>query len=136
MRFLSWVFFTGLSGCALADWQMFADMDNTYLYNTITGEVYVKHSMGGPNYEDVFVKMPKGVSSPRDLPAPQKSRADKAEQEDLAPLKSDSLQEDKKAQNEKEAGKKNSSKQQEEDLKMESIKKAQEMMLKSLDTGE
>ena len=69
MRISFPLIFLSFSYIALADWQMFADKDNTYLYNTLTGEVYIKHSMGGENYEDVFVKMPKGISSPMSLPS-------------------------------------------------------------------
>ncbi|MDO7253835.1 hypothetical protein [Helicobacter cappadocius] len=44
-----------------SQWQMFSDKTDTYLYNTITGEVYIRYKKNGKNYEDVFVKMPKGV---------------------------------------------------------------------------
>lgn len=44
-----------------SQWQMFSDKSDTYLYNTLTGEVYIRYKKNGKNYEDVFVKMPKGV---------------------------------------------------------------------------
>lgn len=40
---------------------MFSDKTDTYLYNTVTGEIYIRYKKNGKNYEDVFVKMPKGV---------------------------------------------------------------------------
>lgn len=46
---------------ALAEWQMFSDGVDTYLFNTQSGDVYVRFRKGGKNYEDVFVKMPAGV---------------------------------------------------------------------------
>lgn len=42
-------------------WVMFSDVDDTYIYNQKTGEVYVRFRKGGKNYEDVFVKMPQGI---------------------------------------------------------------------------
>lgn len=52
-----------LSFCSLcfAQWIMFADSKDTYLYNTQTGEVYIRYKKKGKNYQDVFVKMPKGM---------------------------------------------------------------------------
>ncbi|MDU7693563.1 MAG: hypothetical protein E7K04_04910 [Helicobacter sp.] len=43
-----------------ADWQMFSDKDNTFLYNTKTGEVYIKKMR--KNGEFAFVKMDRGLS--------------------------------------------------------------------------
>lgn len=40
---------------------MFADLKDTYLYNTQTGEVYIRYKKKGKNYQDVFVKMSKGM---------------------------------------------------------------------------
>lgn len=59
---------------ALADWQMFSDGVDTYLFNTQNGDVYVRFRKGGKNYEDVFVKMPAGVlpqSKSTKQPSPQ-----------------------------------------------------------------
>lgn len=51
--------------CAMSvfagEWVMFSDGKDTYIYSTNTGEVYVRHSVGKKNYEDVFVKMPRGM---------------------------------------------------------------------------
>lgn len=52
---------------------MFSDNHNTYLYNTLTGEVYIKYPLGRESYEDVFVKMPKGVASKEELKRLQQS---------------------------------------------------------------
>lgn len=86
-----------------AQWQMFADKDNTYLYNTVTGEVYIKYKVGDKNYQDVFVKMPKGITSIEEL-------------QNLHQLETKATSKEK-------------------DIQLESIKKAQEMMQKSFDTG-
>ncbi|MCE3036403.1 hypothetical protein LW135_00960 [Helicobacter sp. faydin-H20] len=97
--------FVGLIFCfaaAFCEWHMFADKEETYLYNTTTGEVYVKHKKGGKNYQDVFVKMPKGLL--------------KLEEE--IPVQ-------------KQGGEQKISKE----MQLESIKKAQELMQKSFDTG-
>ncbi|PAF52871.1 hypothetical protein BKH44_00210 [Helicobacter sp. 13S00477-4] len=44
-----------------AQWQMFSDKTDTYIYNTQTGEIYIRYKLNKKNYEDVFVKMPKGI---------------------------------------------------------------------------
>lgn len=44
-----------------AQWQMFSDKEDTYIYNTATGEVYIRFRKKGKNYEDIFIKMPQGV---------------------------------------------------------------------------
>ncbi|MCX2717557.1 hypothetical protein OQH61_07405 [Helicobacter sp. MIT 21-1697] len=49
-----------MSVCA-GEWVMFSDGKDTYIYSTNTGEVYVRHSVGKKNYEDIFVKMPRGM---------------------------------------------------------------------------
>lgn len=97
---LSFLFLTSL----FAQWQMFADKQDTYLYNTQTGEVYVKHKRGGENYRDVFIKMPRGITSIEELRGelPPSSVLEKSQK----------------------------------DLQLESVKKAQEMLQKSIDTGE
>ncbi len=38
-------------------WVMFNDMDDTYLYDQASGQVYIRIKKGGKNYEDTFVKM-------------------------------------------------------------------------------
>lgn len=42
-------------------WVMFSDNEDTYIYNNINGDIYIRHRKGGKNYEDIFVKMPSGV---------------------------------------------------------------------------
>lgn len=48
-------------GSCLADWRMFSDGADTYIYNDKSGEIYIRHKLGKQNYEDVFVKMPHGA---------------------------------------------------------------------------
>lgn len=63
-----------LSACLLclsvspmfADWVMFADKSDTYIYNDQTGEIYIRYKKGGKNYQDVFVKMSHGLQ-PQEL---------------------------------------------------------------------
>ncbi|PAF48484.1 hypothetical protein BKH46_00815 [Helicobacter sp. 12S02634-8] len=50
-----------LQSLLLGQWQMFSDKTDTYIYNTDTGEIYIRYRSNKKNYEDVFVKMPKGV---------------------------------------------------------------------------
>ena len=38
-------------------WVMFNDMDDTYLYDQASGQVYIRVKKGGKNYEDTFVKL-------------------------------------------------------------------------------
>lgn len=76
---------------------MFSDKKDTYIYNNQTGEIYIRHSKGGKNYEDVFVKMPHGISL-QDIKNPKKA----------------------------------SQNNQEDDLKMQSLKKTQELMSDAL----
>lgn len=58
---ISLLFFTCL--LLFGDWVMFADSKDTYLYNTQTGEIYIRYRKKGKNYEDVFIKMPRGMTS-------------------------------------------------------------------------
>ncbi|RDU57335.1 hypothetical protein CQA42_05175 [Helicobacter sp. MIT 99-5507] len=44
-----------------AAWVMFYDGEDTYIYNNVSGDIYIRHKKGGKNYEDVFIKMPSGV---------------------------------------------------------------------------
>ena len=159
-----------LASLAFGEWQMFADKQETYLYNTTTGEVYVKHKRGKENYNDVFVKMPKGVASIEELegakaPKPSKpaSKSTKSKEmqedsaklfqeggmqgvptEEVAPPQEIILPQDgdnqaieenlplKDAKKDEAKAPKAEDKSQ-EDLRLESIKKAQEMMRKSLE---
>ena len=50
-----------LFSCVNAAWVMFNDGEDTYIYNNVSGDIYIRHKKGGNNYEDVFVKMPSGV---------------------------------------------------------------------------
>ncbi|WP_104721334.1 hypothetical protein [Helicobacter mesocricetorum] len=64
-------------------WVMFSDLDDTYLYDQASGQVYIRIKKGGKNYEDTFVKM--GIidkSNP--LKSPQQSTQNTTkEQEEL-----------------------------------------------------
>lgn len=60
MRKIIFLFLFALSPL-FGQWQMFSDKTDTYLYNTLTGEVYIRYKKNGKNYQDVFVKMPKGI---------------------------------------------------------------------------
>lgn len=82
---------------------MFADSKDTYLYNTQTGEVYIRYQKKGKNYQDVFVKMPKGMT-PQEIENPSEP------QNNAGKTKNDSLR----------------------DSKMQSLKKSQEMMNEAL----
>lgn len=48
------------------EWVMFSDGKDTYIYSTQTGEIYIRHHLGKKNYEDIFVKMPRGMQ-PKEL---------------------------------------------------------------------
>ena len=52
------------------DWVMFSDGEDTYIYSTNTGEIYIRHHLGKKNYEDVFIKMPRGMQ-PNELKGSQ-----------------------------------------------------------------
>lgn len=71
-----------------AQWVMFADKSDTYIYNNETGEIYIRYKKGGKNYQDVFVKMPHGLQ-PQELQAPGKgsSNTDIAQEMRLESLK-------------------------------------------------
>lgn len=55
------LFFFGFLLCNISlsaqPWVMFSDMDDTYLYDQASGQVYIRVKKGGKNYEDTFVKM-------------------------------------------------------------------------------
>lgn len=55
------VLFLLIFNIANAAWVMFNDGKDTYIYNNVSGDIYVRYNKGGKNYEDVFVKMPSGV---------------------------------------------------------------------------
>lgn len=42
-------------------WVMFNDGTDTYIYNNLNGDIFVRHRGDGENYEDRFIKMPAGV---------------------------------------------------------------------------
>ncbi len=58
--------------CHAQPWVMFNDMDDTYLYDQASGQVYVRAKKGGKNYEDTFVKMGIVDSDNKKLSSPQK----------------------------------------------------------------
>ena len=94
---------------ALADWQMFSDGVDTYLFNTQNGDVYVRFRKGGKNYEDVFVKMPAGVrpqSKSTKQPNPQPKSTPQNPNNEITQAQ-----------------------------RLEAIKKSQEIMSKSLDSS-
>ncbi|WP_027327516.1 hypothetical protein [Helicobacter pametensis] len=73
-----------------AEWVMFADSKDTYLYNTQTGEIYIRYKKKGKNYQDVFVKMPRGMS-PQEIenhsPTKQETKEDPLLDQKLKSLK-------------------------------------------------
>lgn len=98
---------------ALADWQMFSDGVDTYLFNTQNGDVYVRFRKGGKNYEDVFVKMPAGVR-PQSKSTKQPNPQPKSTPQNPAQNPNNEITQ---AQ------------------RLEAIKKSQEIMSKSLDSS-
>lgn len=71
-------------------WVMFNDMDDTYLYDQASGQVYIRVKKRGKNYEDTFVKM--GVL---DSINSKKSEPKKTESKNVE-SKNDTLEEQKK----------------------------------------
>ena len=67
---LFWQFCIGLG---FAEWVMFSDGGDTYIYNNQSGEIFIRHHVGRQNYEDVFVKMSRGVF-PNELKTPQSTQ--------------------------------------------------------------
>ncbi|WP_394989665.1 hypothetical protein [uncultured Helicobacter sp.] len=67
---LFWQFCIGLG---FAEWVMFSDGGDTYIYNNQSGEIFIRHHVGKQNYEDVFVKMSRGVF-PNELKTPQSTQ--------------------------------------------------------------
>ena len=66
---MRWACFCLCLGALWAEWVMFNDSTDTYLYNNQTGEVYIRYKQGGLNYKDFFVRMPNGVI-PDNIQAP------------------------------------------------------------------
>lgn len=55
-----------LAICILASnlfgaWVMFSDGQDTYIYNNLNGDIFIRHRGNGENYEDKFIKMSAGV---------------------------------------------------------------------------
>lgn len=65
------------AGLGLAEWMMFSDGVDTYIYNNQSGEIFIRHHMGKQNYEDIFVKMPRGVL-PNELKSTQVNQTTQA----------------------------------------------------------
>lgn len=66
-----------------AEWVMFSDNKDTYIYNNQTGEIYVRYKKGKKNYEDVFVKMPHGQNPQELIPSLKPTPPNDAKGEDL-----------------------------------------------------
>lgn len=62
-------------------WIMFNDGSDTYIYNNITGDIYIRHKKGGENYEDNFIKMPSGII-PKDLKSSKNQNNNKSSNTD------------------------------------------------------
>lgn len=85
--------FLCLGGEIHAAWVMFSDKDDTYIYNNVSGDIYVRFKKGGANYEDVFVKMPSGVvPKKRDSGDFVESKSEKKPQENTQELLLDKIQ--------------------------------------------
>lgn len=80
---------------------MFADSNDTYLYNTQTGEVYIRYKKKGKNYQDVFVKMPKGMT-PQEIEGSlvSENNTNKTEKDPLLDYKIQSLKKSQEIMNE------------------------------------
>lgn len=89
--------------CSLsfAQWIMFADSKDTYLYNTQTGEVYIRYKKKGKNYQDVFVKMSKGMT-PQEVEGNlvSENNTNKTEKDPLLDSKMQSLKKSQEIMNE------------------------------------
>lgn len=71
-------------GLWAGEWEMFSDGKDTYIYSTNTGEIYIRHQMGKQNYEDVFVKMPRGMQ-PNEVRNPRQSSLSQSPQTPQTP---------------------------------------------------
>lgn len=108
---------------AFAEWQMFSDGVDTYLFNTQSGDVYVRFRKGGKNYEDVFVKMPAGVRPTNKAKQPTKNAPQNPQQSSQKPLQTPNPPQSP-----------NSEITQAQ--RLEAIKKSQEILNKSIDSSE
>lgn len=92
MRFLGVLLMCG--SLWAGDWVMFSDGKDTYIYSNATGEIYIRHHMGKNNYEDVFVKMPRGTH-PNELKGESKNLPvvpqDRTDSERLKEMQLDAL---------------------------------------------
>ncbi len=95
-----------LAQALCAQWVMFSDGVDTYLYNDQSGDVYVRYKKGGKNYEDAFIKMPAGI-------VPKVESRAKSKRESIA----DKTTESSKKQN------------------LEAIQKSQELLRQSIDSS-
>ncbi len=77
-------------------WVMFSDMDDTYLYDQASGQVYIRIKKGGKNYEDTFVKM--GVQD--SINAKPTSKTQKITQKDSKSVESQDKKDTQKEQQE------------------------------------
>ena len=109
---------------AFAEWQMFSDGVDTYLFNTQSGDVYVRFRKGGKNYEDVFVKMPAGVRPTSQNKTKQPTKTPQNPQQ--------STQNPPKTPNPPQSPNSEITQAQ----RLEAIKKSQEILNKSIDSSE
>lgn len=88
-------------GNAFGAWVMFSDGVDTYIYNNVNGDIFVRHKGEGKNYEDKFIKMPVGEIPPN-LKNPQKNNKNSSDSANKSTLNSYNTQnlQDEKAQNE------------------------------------
>ncbi|MCE3046769.1 hypothetical protein [Helicobacter kayseriensis] len=96
MRFIVFLLLVSFS-LLFGNWVMFADSKDTYLYNTQTGEIYIRYRKKGKNYEDVFVKMPRGMT-PQEIKNP--AHLDPKSDESLTDAKLKSLKKSQEMMNE------------------------------------
>lgn len=57
LLFVLLIFYVNL----FSSWIMFSDGNDTYIYNNVSGDIYIRYKKGGKNYEDNFIKMPSGI---------------------------------------------------------------------------
>lgn len=88
MRFLAILLVCG--SLWAGDWVMFSDGKDTYIYSNATGEIYIRHHMGKKNYEDVFVKMPRGTQ-PNEIASTQNPRSKSPDSEHLKEMQLNAL---------------------------------------------
>lgn len=119
------LFMTLFATPAFAEWQMFSDGVDTYLFNTQSGDVYVRFRKGGKNYEDVFVKMPAGVRPTNQNKAkqPAKNAPQNPQQSTQNPPKTPTSPQ-------------TPNNEITQAQKLEAIKKSQEILNKSIDSSD